>query len=185
MGARTIVLNGGSQGEIMSRTIALFGAAIMLALLPAAGSVAGNSSEAAASKGIVITSFTAGFFDPNGKIPTLDGVPGAGVDNWDIAVPVAALHVGNFYTYQMTFHSISYSGNCKATYKLTQVQGTKTVTLDSGTIAPSFDCTGPSIWAYAVNSTKTIPNSPGPATLTGTLAIGGSKLTMKVPMIIK
>jgi hypothetical protein len=95
---------------------------------------AGGFRSPADSNAVVITSFTAGFSDPNGVLPNFDEVPGAGVDNWDIALPVAVLHIGDNYTYQMTFHSVSFTGTCKATYKLTQVQGSQTVTL---TPAPS------------------------------------------------
>lgn len=140
----------------------------------------GSFRSTADSNAVVITSFTAGFSDPNAVIPNFDAVPGAGVDNWDIALPVAVLHIGYNYTYQMTFHSVSYSGTCKATYKLMQGQ----TTLDSGTLVKKLDCTSPSIWAYFVNGPQ-IPNSPGPATLIGTLEFGGNKSTVKVPMLIK
>jgi hypothetical protein len=169
----------------MSRTIAIFGAAMMLALIPATGGQAGNSSDAAKSTGVVVTSFTAGVADPNGKVPAINGVPGAGVGNWDIPIPLPILKVGFFYNYQMSFYSISYSGNCKATYKLTQVKAGKTATLDSGTIAPTINCTFPSVWLYSANSSKRIPSSPGAATLTGTLATSKGKVTVKVPMIIQ
>ena len=168
----------------MFRTIALCGAATALALLPAASSVA-SSSNAATSTGVVVTSFTAGLADPNHKVPAIDGVPGEGVHSWDIPVPLPVLKVGAFYNYQMSFYSISYTGNCKATYRLTQVKAGKTVTLDLGTIAPTINCTFPSVWLYSVNSSKRIPNSPGAATLTGTLVTSKGNVIVKVPMIIQ
>jgi hypothetical protein len=135
--------------------------------------------------GVVLTSFSAGLLDPNGVVPTLDGVPGAGVHNWDIATPKALLLNGSTYVYQMTFQSLSYSGNCKASYKLTQKQGNKNVTLDSGVIADTFDCTSPTNWAFAVPSSKAINGISGPATLTGTLTLTGGKVTMQVPVTIQ
>jgi hypothetical protein len=111
-------------------------------------------------------------------------VPGAAVNNWDIAIPTAVLTVSFTYNYQMTFHSIDYKGKCKATYKLTQVQGGKNVTLDSGTIAPGFDCSSPSAWVFDANGSKPIPSSPGPATLVGTLSTSKGKVTVKLPMLI-
>lgn len=132
------------------------------------------------SNAVVITSFTAGFADPNGVIPNFDLVPGAGVDNWDVSLPVAVLHIGNVYNYSMTFHSVNFAGLCQASYKLTQ----GSTVLDSAKIVKKFDCTSPSIWAYDVNG-KTIPNSPGPAVLEGTLQFGTDKSTVKVPMLIK
>jgi hypothetical protein len=136
-------------------------------------------------QGIVVTGFSAGLTDPNGAVPTLDGVPGAGIHNWDIATPKALLQSGNAYTYQMSFQSLSYSGTCKATYKLTQKQGGKNVVLDSGTIIDTFDCTAPTNWVFAVTSPHVIPSAPGPATLTGTLTLQGGKIVTDVPVMIQ
>lgn len=158
------------------------GAALLTAALPA---LAMGESKGNGDLGVVLTSFSAGLSDPNGKVPTLDGVPGAGVHNWDIATPKALLQSGNTYFYQMTFQSLSYSGNCKATYKLTQKQGSKNVVLDSGVIAGTFDCSSPTNWAFAVPAGKPIPSSPGPATLTGTVTLDGGKITMQVPVTIQ
>jgi hypothetical protein len=169
----------------MSRTIALFGTAIAFALLPAANGVAANSSDPTKSTGVVVTSFTAGIADPNHKVPAINGVPGAGANNWDIPVPLPILKVGAFYNYQMSFYSISYTGNCKATYKLTQVQAGKTVTIDAGTIAPTINCTFPSVWLYSANSSKRIPSSPGAATLTGTLTTSKGNVVVRVSMTIQ
>ncbi len=164
----------------MKMGIITVAAAIMAMTSAAFASDAGNGDQ-----GVVVTSFTAGLTDPNGVVPAFDGVPGAGVHNWDIATPKALLQSGTSYTYQMTFQSINYAGTCKATYKLTQKQGGKNVVLDSGVIAKTFDCSSPTNWVYAVISSKPIPSSPGPATLTGTLTLNGGKVTMQVPVTIQ
>lgn len=166
----------------MRMGLVLIGAA---ALVTASAALATEPGKGNGDQGVVLTSFTVGVTDPNGKVPTLDGVPGAGVHNWDIATPKALLLSGGSYTYQMTFQSINYSGTCKASYKLTQKQGSKNVTLDSGVIADTFDCSSPANWVYAVISSKTIPSSPGPATLTGTLTLAGGKITVQVPVTIQ
>lgn len=158
----------------------IFNAVAVVALLAAPSAFAATGADT----GVVVTSFTAGLVDPQSQIPHLNGVPGAGVNNWDIAIPTVVLTVSFTYDYQMTFQSIDYKGKCKGTYKLMQVQGGKKVTLDSGTIAPSFDCSSPSAWVFGANSAKPIPNSPGPATLIGTLATSKGKVTVKVPMLI-
>src|SRR5690242_21474163 len=126
----------------------------------AIAALSGSLSAYAASgtdTGVVVTTFTAGLVDPAGQIPRLNGVPGAAVNNWDIALPTAVLTVSFTYNYQMTFHSIDYKGKCKGTYKLIQVQNGKKVTLDSGTIAPSFDCSSQSAWAFDTNGSGPIP----------------------------
>jgi len=66
---------------------------------------------------------------------------------------------------------INFAGTCKTSFKLTQDQFNKTVTLDSGTDA-SFTCNPGTQWAWVFTG-KTIPNFPGPATLTGTITYGG------------
>ena len=154
-------------------------------LASATQAIADEANEANGSQGVVLTSFSAGLSDPNGIVPTFDGVPGAGVHNWDIPTPKALLVHGTLYTYQMTFQSLNYSGICKGSYKLTQKQGSKNVVLDSGTIIKAFDCTSPTNWAFAVPSQNPIPNAPGPATLTGTLTLDGGKVTMSVPVMFQ
>jgi hypothetical protein len=166
----------------MKMSVIAIGAAIVMT---ASGAVAFEPQKGNGEQGVVVTSFSAGVTDPNGVVPTLDGVPGAGVHNWDIATPKALLLSGSSYTYQMTFQSLDYTGTCKATYKLTQKQGSKNVVLDSGVIADTFDCSSPTNWVFAVTSSKTIPSSPGPATLTGTLTLHGGKVTMQVPVAIQ
>jgi hypothetical protein len=166
----------------MKMSVIAIGAAV---LMTASGALAFESKKGNGEQGVVVTSFSAGLTDPNGAVPTLDGVPGAGVHNWDIATPKALLQNGGSYTYQMTFQSIDYTGTCKATYKLTQKQGTKNVVLDSGVIVDTFDCSSPTNWVYAVTSAKTVSGTSGPATLTGTLILTGGKVTMEVPVTIQ
>ena len=50
--------------------------AVMAALIASTG-VASAKSDA-----VIISSFTAGDIDPAGKVPTVNGVSGAGVSNW-------------------------------------------------------------------------------------------------------
>jgi hypothetical protein len=158
-------------------------AATLLASSSAALAV--EPDEANGAQGVVLTSFSIGLFDPNGKVPVLDGVPGAGVHNWDIPTPKALLLNGTSYIYQITFQSLTYSGSCKATYKLTQKQGKKNVVLDSGVLAPTFDCTSPSNWVYAVPGSKPLAGVTGAATLTGTLTLDGGKITVQTPVTIQ
>src|SRR5215467_11414156 len=116
---------------------------------------------------IVITSVTAGETDPNGKVPTLNGVKGAGTNNWDIAIPTGVLVNGRPYTYTLTFQDVGYSGHCSASYKLTQGTGTKKVTLDQGSIF-STTCAAGDLYLTSAPG-RVMPDSPGAATLTGTI----------------
>jgi hypothetical protein len=132
---------------------------------------------------IVITTITAGETDPNGKVPTLNGVQGAGTNNWDVAIPTGILVNGRAYTYSITFQDIGYSGHCSASYKLTQGMGAKKVTIDTGSIF-STSCTAGYLYLSAAPG-RVMPNSPGPATLTGTVVFGDRKVSLKIPMTIE
>lgn len=165
----------------MKSSVMAIGAAIVMTT---SGALAFEPQKSNGEQGVVLTSFSAGLTDPAGAVPTLDGVPGAGVHNWDIATPKALLLSGTTYTYQMTFQSIGYTGTCKATFKLTQKQGKKNVVLDSGVIVDTFDCSSPTNWVFAQTSANAISGIPGPAKLTGTLILNGGKITMDVPVTI-
>jgi hypothetical protein len=133
--------------------------------------------------GVIPAFITAGFRDPNGKVPTLNGVPGSGVNNLDIAQPLTTLVHGTSYVYTIALQDVNFSGPCKTSFKLTQVQYNMTVTLDSQTNA-NFTCVPAGAWAWAFIG-KTIPDFPGPATLTGTVTYGSSTSTTSTTVIIE
>jgi hypothetical protein len=150
----------------------MYSLARCVACLLGAGIVAAPVSAAlAAGPEVFITSVTAGIVDPNGKVPTLNGVPGSGVNNYDIADPVAVLQNGTMYVIGLSsqgspdFRGFSAtacaSGGtptapntcCTDTYEL--MQGT--VTLASGTIGPaSYQC-GPNSYFIWLTTTAAIP----------------------------
>lgn len=138
---------------------------------------------AAGSAGVVLTSVTIAAFDPNGKVPAINAVPGAGVTNADLSFPLAILTHGSGYFVQMTSQNTTFNGTCKNSYKLTQVQSGQSVTLLSGSTS-SYSCAAGSIWAWYLAS-KAVPNAPGAATLTGTISAGGSKVSVKIPIVIQ
>jgi hypothetical protein len=127
---------------------------------------------------------TVGDRDPNHVIPTVDGVPGAGIDNLDIAFPDTILQHGTVYVVQVAAQDASYTGSCDVTYQLSQVQGGINVILDSGTINPAYACKRGQNFAVG-NLTDAIPDAPGLATLTGTIAYGTKKVSTKVSVLIK
>src|ERR1700761_9661603 len=83
----------------------------------------------AASGGIIVTSVTAGGGDPNGKVPAINAVPGAGVANADLSFPLAILTHGTAYYIQITSQNTTAGGTCKDSFTLTQEQSGKTVKL--------------------------------------------------------
>jgi hypothetical protein len=133
----------------------------------------------------VIASFVvAGSPDPNGKVPTFNGVPGAGVANIDFATPTAILVHGGVYTYLVSMEDLSYTGTCKIIYYLTQGTGAQKVTLDSGIINKGFTCGPGGRWAWAING-RAVPNSPGPATLTGIVIFGSGRSAVIANLVIQ
>lgn len=147
------------------KRIVLFAAVVALTF----GSLQALGQAAPAATPVVVpTLVLATPTDPNGKVPTVNGVPGAGVTNMDVGFPTALLVHARFYVYIVGFSDTTFSGTCAVTYKLTQVQAGKTVTLDTATRNVA---TTPGDWAWAFAG-KAIPTSPGVATLTGTVKCG-------------
>jgi len=158
-------------------------AAFAVVSIAAATSLAGAQDAPPSSASVMISSFTVGDVDPSGKVPTVNGVTGAGVTNWDIALPLSALNSGTRYVYSLTFQVMNFTGTCNSTYKLTQVQAGETVTLDSGAILAGFSCS-PDI--FLIHGTgHPIPASPGPATLTAVVKYGSNKVMVHVPVVIQ
>jgi hypothetical protein len=134
--------------------------------------------------GVIPAFITAGSPDPDGKVPTVNGVSGSGVTNLDVPFPLTLLSHGSSYVFTIAFQNINFTGTCQASYKLTQVQYNKTVTLDSGTSSSITSCNPGTVWYWYWGS-KVIPDYPGPATLTGTVTYGSSKATTTTTVVFQ
>ncbi len=137
----------------------------------------------ATPQGMYVTSVTAGYIDPAGKVPTVSGVPGSAVTNMDVSFPVSLLVHGNQYVYSISLQNNNFTGSATVSFRLAQVQGGKPVTLDSGTIT-KFNTVPGDVWLW-VTTGKVIPNSPGSATLTGIVSYNGTKTVMSVPVLLQ
>ena len=142
-----------------------------------------DTNAPAAAPGVMPAFITAGALDPAGKVPVLNGVPGAGVNNLDIALPLTLLTHGTSYFYIVALQDRNFTGTCVVSFKLTQVQAGKTVILDSGTIK-SFKSTPGQQWAWAAVG-KAIPNSPGLATLTGSVKYGTTTTSVNLAVVLQ
>jgi hypothetical protein len=177
-----------AEGEISMRftmqSAARSAVFVLAAVVVTTGASRAQSDSEPAAAGVMSTFLVAGALDPNGKVPALNAVPGAGVPNVAVAFPTVVLTHGTQYAYTLGSQNTTYSGSCADTYKLTQVESGKTVTLDSGTIGSSYDCAvGDSFYWYTYG--KPVPNKPGLATLTGTIAYGTNKVSKKLTVLIK
>jgi len=133
--------------------------------------------------GVVPAFITAGQIDPAGKVPGLNLVSGSGVTNLDLPFPLTLLAHGSSYVYTIALQDLNFTGTCQASFTLTQVQFGATVTLDSGTNS-KFSCTPGTIWFWDFGG-KVIPNSPGPATLTGTVTYGGRRAVTTATVVLQ
>jgi len=142
-----------------------------------------TASAMADGNQIIITNVGVGQIDPNAKVPTTDGVAGAGVENWDIPTPIALLSVGQNYMFTMAFQDLSYSGSCSISARFTQVQNGKKVILKAFTLFAGTCDVGNT---YTLGQkTSAMPNAPGPVTLSVKLRYGSQTATMNVPLVLK
>jgi hypothetical protein len=131
-----------------------------------------------------VTMVTAGFIDPNGKVPTFTTYPGAGVSTLSEAVPLALLTHGDSYNYLVVSQNGTYTGTCTTSFSLTEViSGVKT-TLEKKTIKKDFACKAGDVWGWDINGTA-LPDKPGVATLTGSVKFGTKTISLKVPVLIQ
>jgi hypothetical protein len=140
-------------------------------------------SKPATVPGLLPAFITAGNIDPNHKVPTINGVPGAGVSNLDVAFPVTVLAQGTQYVYSIAVQDYNFTGSSTVSYKLTQVQNGKKVTLDSQTIT-TFKTAPGNVWVWVATGNP-IPNSPGPATLTGIFKYGSVTTSVNANVVLQ
>jgi hypothetical protein len=165
----------------MKLKIAIAAAVLAVALAPFRGFA--QSQAPAAIPGVLPAFITAGRIDPNGKVPALNAVPGAGVSHLDLSFPQTILTQGTSYWYLVALNDYNFTGTCVVSFKLTQVQSGKTVTLDSGTVK-SFSCSANTAWAWAAVGNP-IPNSPGIAKMTGSVKYGTATASVKTTVLLQ
>jgi len=130
----------------------------------------------------VITYAVIGSADPNKKLPTLNGVPGAGVSNVDMALPIYILKHGVVYEVTIGVQNYTYAGTCVVSYALGA--GATGSTNISNYSTQSYSCPASSVWTFPF-PVAVIPNLPGAALLTATVKFGTSSVVTKVPLMIQ
>ena len=157
-------------------------ATLMAAALSSVLVIPTHSTQTPSQGGVYMTGVTLGDIDPNGVVPTANGVPNAGTQNWDVALPTAGLHAGQDYKLTLTFENTGYTGNCYVDVRMTQIQNGKKVLLrDVGGFTGQCE-TG----IYLVSTDfGTMPNAPGPVTLTAIAHFGKGKTSTKTSLLIQ
>ena len=140
--------------------------------LPAALALCASLSAQAQ---VVPTSVTAASPDPNGKVPGFNLVPGAGIANWANGLAQAVLVHGNYYNFCVSLASATANGQATVSYAVMRGKARllSKVIIKGSQLPVGSD----SVWYFCSGYTQ-IPNSPGNATLVGTvsyLATGSTK----------
>jgi len=120
---------------------------------------------------------------PDPALPAFNAVAGASVNNVAIANPTTILSVGQTYLYSVWSHDVTVSGTCQTSYQLSQTKGGVKTLLDSHLIK-KYNCAPGTDWLW-VTGGSAIPNSPGPAELTGIVKFGGTAIRFNVPVLIQ
>lgn len=116
---------------------------------------------------VYVTSVTASFPDPNGKLPAFNVVPGAGIPSWSIGLAQAVLTQGQSYNYCVSLGTATANGKAAVSYKITQGS---TVVQTHVIITGSKFSVGSNGVYYLCSGYYALPSSPGPATLTGSVS---------------
>jgi len=156
------------SGIVKDRTIMrfLFALLALTAGLPSAARtqeyIAGVPETPSAQ--VYVTSIIAVFPDPEGKVPSFNSVPGAGIPTWSNGLAQAVLKHGVSYNYCLSIGSGKATGKASVAFKITR--GAKV--LQSGTILTSsqFSIAPNGVW-YECAGFHKAPRSPGAASLTG------------------
>jgi hypothetical protein len=123
-----------------------------------------------------------GATDPNNKVPALDAVPGAGISNVSVALPVDILLPGVSYTVVFGVQNLGFNGTCTASYILGA--GANGEQVISNYYTEPYTCAAHSIWTFPF-PVGAIPNIPGPALLTATVQFGTTSINYNVRFYIK
>ncbi len=142
--------------------------------------IAAGSASAAAPG--AITYVVIGHQDPNGEIPNFNKVPGAGVSNIDVPVPLREIVAGDTYSVSIGSQNFGFAGGCTTAYELTAKKDGKVVVLGSGKTKP-YACGKQTVWLYFFD-TAPIPADYGPATLVATQTYGKTVVKQIVSLII-
>lgn len=144
---------------------ALAHAAVAMALVAAMPAAGQDETFSAKTPAVFVTGIMASVPDPNGKVPTLDTYPGAGINTWSDGRAQAVLTGGDYYEYCVSVASgPTANGTGSIAYKITRG---KTV-IQTATAISSFTIGPDGIWYYCAGYHQ-LPKSPGAADLVGTL----------------
>jgi hypothetical protein len=130
-----------------------------------------DSAKLTTGTGFLPAFVTAGTVDPNGKVPAFNGVPGSGVTNLDVSVPLTVLTHGTSYEITVALQDYNVTGDYEVDYYIKQTVGGVTSTILEQKIVSGQTADPGQFFAWAIVG-KAIPDSPGVATLVGRVRWG-------------
>jgi hypothetical protein len=154
----------------------------ILSAVPALLLAAPVQQAAATTPPGLINMVIAGQPDPANVVPQFNIAPGSQVNNLSVAIPESILTHGATYIYWVSFESVSFSGTCTVSYDISQKINGKSKILQAAKIL-KFQC-GPGQYGAGIPGAA-VPNSPGVATLTGTVAYGSTKAKLSTTVVIQ
>ncbi len=113
---------------------------------------------------VYATSVVAAIPDPGGKVPAFNAVPGAGETTWSNGLAQGVLVHGQSYNYCVSIGSGTAKGSATVSFKISR--GKSVIQSDTIIKSSKFTVGGDSVWYYC-SGYMVLPDSPGPATLTG------------------
>jgi hypothetical protein len=129
---------------------------------------------------VYVTSIIAVFPDPEGKVPSFNSVPGAGIPTWSNGLAQAVLKHGVSYNYCLSIATGKAEGKASVSFRI--ARGAKV--LQSGVIltASQFSVGSNGVW-YECAGFHKAPRSPGAASLIGIVTYTGTGATK--PLVSK
>ncbi len=125
------------------------------------------AASAPAHAQVFVTSVTAAIPDSAGKVPGFNKVPGSAIENWANGVAQVVLVHGQSYNYCVSLGTSAAKGTAGVTFTIAH----KSAVVQTGVIIPPG---GLSLAAdqimYVCSGYTALPDSPGKATLTGTVS---------------
>jgi hypothetical protein len=121
--------------------------------------------------GTLPASITVGAIDPAGMVPVLNGVPGSGVPNSDVSIPLTVLTHGTSYCYTVSIEDNNVTGGYEVDYYIRQIVGGVAKTIVDQMIVKAQTTAPGDMWVWSIYG-KALPDSPGIATLIGRVRWG-------------
>ena len=113
--------------------------------------------------GTLPASIAVGAIDPAGMVPVLNGVPGSGVPNSDVSIPLTVLTHGTSYCYTVSIEDNNVTGDYEVDYYIRQVVGGVAKTIVDKMIVKARTTAPGGMWVSGRSTAKrcrTRPESP-------------------------